>query len=298
MLSCAVTMFATLLIAATALAAGKDSSKDGASAGAKPAGATATALAKYDSLLIPLWADETKREATRAKLRALPLGDVREFATVMKPRLAIFDDARVAVMSSFQTLSRRTDLDPVTAAAILATIEASPLPAKNFESEPLRAAQESDVTLWLRAKAGLLTPLQIQIELTEIANTKISSVVRTARLAALIDATESSQYQPTFKQLQTLLKNEDYEIRMLSIDWFRVAPLRDLKERNHFLKLAVQSKPNGVRERAFRTIASWSAKDIADVSKISPILPNDCQKESSPKVRQSCVDARAKASAP
>lgn len=157
----------------------------------------------------------------------------------------------VVILSIAFLIARPALAEPPTASSA----PTEQVPAAQVPSVRLSAAQQAgrDVARRLKeqgAVSGRLTPAQVDTELKIAHDSKRPSAERLASAAAVMNACAEFHYQPTLKQLESLLKSDVPELRILAVDWFRLAQPADAKLRASFLKQARETKPRQVRERA------------------------------------------------
>ena len=148
-----------------------------------------------------------------------------------------------------------------------------------IRSKGLDSIVEKRLVLFLAAKVGKLDTARIESELNFIADEKSDSVERVGMAGALVDAmsdTPNGETKPTIAQLEKLLKNDISDIRILAVDWFRMAPPPDPSDRIRFLIAALKTNPRQVTESAARA----------------------CDADQSPAVREKCVKAKPKPDKP
>jgi hypothetical protein len=243
------------------------------------------AATTFDSTFKALTGGEVERDSARVRLLAMSKADLARFMVEAKARTLSKD--RFQVVRAFDVLRRRKDFDAALAEQMKQVLK----------TDPTVDILEERLGLLLEAKSGKLTPAKIQAELQFAALASEPSARRLARLTALTDAMHSVGLSPTVAQLEVLLQNDVYEIRMHAVDWFRISTPVDLKERGRFLKRALSSKPVQVRERAFRTIASWPASEVQALKDVDA-LPAKCATDTSAIIREACIDIREKALRP
>jgi hypothetical protein len=246
---------------------------------------TSFAAASFEPIFRALTGGEVERDAARSKLLAMSREQVARFLEEAKGRTATKN--RFQVVRAFDVLRRRPDFDAATAEMMIQILKTAP---KND-------VLEERLALILEAKAGALTPAKIQSELQFTTLVTEPSTRRLGRLTALTDAMDANGMKPTAAQLESLLQNDVFEVRIHAVHWFRLAPPADLKERIHFLKLALGSKPVQVRESAYQTIASWSAVDVQALQK-GDVLSVKCAADPSTIIRGACAEIQEKTRQP
>lgn len=229
---------------------------------------------------------DLERDTARIRLISMQTEEVTRFMAEAKARSLTKN--RFDVVRAFDVLRRRSDFDAARAAEMKRVLASAP---STRESKDLL---EERLALILDAKTGALTAAKIDDELRFAAIKTEPSSRRLARVTALTDAMQTIDAAPTTLQLEALLQNDVFEIRMHAVDWFRIAPPRDIAERSRFLKQALKSSVVQVRERAYRTIASWPATDVRALKK-SDVLPMKCGADPSLIIRGACSEIREKA---
>ncbi len=247
-----------------------------------------TKAEKMTVILDQLSSTDVQIDEGRSRLAKISTSEMQFFVSQASTRLDSKSEKRPAAVFAYELLSRRPDFSKQMAADVLSHLK----PAKEGSS----ARSEGRLALFLSARAGVLTDVMIADDLKFVAQASKASADRLARLGALIDAMSEAGRRPTSTQLEKLLQNDVFEIRMLSVDWFRMQPPENTADRKRFLQQAVKTNPVQVRERAYRTIASWSAEDVKAVG--ADIIPKTCDKDGSLTIRTACDEIRSKAGKP
>ena len=240
---------------------------------------------KISAIVTMLASTETQIEEARGRLLGLSISDMQSFVSQAALRLDSKAEKRAATVFAYEILSRRPDFTKQMAADVLAQLKV----AKDGPS----ARSEGRLALFLTARAGTLTDSKIVDGLKFVNQGSFSSVDRLAKLGALVDAMSEAGRRPTAAQLEKLLQNDVFEIRMLAVDWFRMQPPENMADRKRFLQQAVKASPVQVRERAYRTVASWSSDDVRAIG--PDIISKNCEKDGSPTIRTACGEIRSKA---
>ncbi|MDX9730806.1 MAG: hypothetical protein RBT63_03455 [Bdellovibrionales bacterium] len=240
--------------------------------------ASSESNASQGSLLTNVPKSERELEARRTKLMKLSKSGVQKLIQEAPQVLSLGKgEYSGQVIEVFALLSARPDFDPSLALEMLKTVETIRTATKH----------ETRLALWLTAKAGRLTDERITREFAGVLDVKTASAQRLATLVALTDAMAAAGKTPTLLQLENLVRSDVFEIRMHAVDWFRASPPKAGKDREQFLKVALESKPLQVRERAYRTIASWPSQER---DQVKAVLPKNCRNETAPGAVKACTD--------
>ena len=205
---------------------------------------------KYQELLLADDMSEVSANETRVKLQGLSKTEIAEFVEASKSWVTVTSDVRHRVVMSFDVVRRNKACDKRLAESMLGVIAMKP--EKKIEASAMDATVEQRLVIFLAAKMGRLNAARLNREFAAIADRSKSSLERVARAGALIDALTGEGVKPTSAQLEMFLSNDVSEIRMLAVDWFRIAPPADMKDRAKFLVAALATNPRQVSERARR----------------------------------------------
>lgn len=250
------------------------------------------------SILDLLASGEVQIEEGRSRLMKLSVAEMQAFVMEAPSRLDLKFEKRPSVLFAFEILSRRQEFSKKMATDVLKSLKASRagigVAAVASEGSPVRS--ESRLALFLAARAGVLTQAMIEEELKFVDQAAKPSADRLAKLGALIDAMSEAGLNPSSAQLEKLLQNDVFEIRMLAVDWFRLHTPKNTADRKRFLQKAVKATPVQVRERAYRTIAGWSADDVKALG--ADVVLKTCEKDASSVIRSACSEIRSKVGKP
>ena len=173
-------------------------------------------------------------------------------------------------MDSLHILQEREDLGKTFSRRILPILEEAdksfPAPLTNYYCDPgdSNADLRRFYLLLLRvaATAHLLTPARIDSQISMISRQSLDSTSRVFIAGKLVDITHSAEIVPTVEQLQRLLGNDIPEIRILAVDWFGLSSTPDIKDKVHFMKIALNTNPTQVKESAFRGLLKWRPSEL------------------------------------
>ena len=224
---------------------------------------------KYQAFLLTDDMPEDLASDARVKLQTFTKTEIAEFIEASKSWVTLTTGVRHRVLMTFDVLRRSKSFDQQAAVSMLKVIALRP--AKKVEMSAMDSTVEQRLVIFLAAKSGQLNAARLKVEFAAIADRSKSSIERLARAGALTDAMTGEGLKPTTAQLEQLLKNDVSDIRMLSVDWFRLAPPVDAKDRAKFLVAALATNPIQVIERAKRA----------------------CEVETSEVVRAQCATAKA-----
>lgn len=235
-------------------------------------------LKKYEPMLIAEDLGEAGMQAARLKLSNLSKSEILEFIATAKTWLRDSEILHQRAILSFEVIRGNNEFDKTSAAAMLKSVNDARV-GRPIESKALDSIVEKRLVLFLTAKVGKLDSARIESELNFIADEKRDSVERLGMAGALVDAMADNpkgEVKPTIAQLERLLKNDISDLRILAVDWFRIAPPGDPTDRTRFLIAALKTNPRQVSESAARA----------------------CDADVSPTVRDKCGKAKPKPEKP
>ncbi len=238
---------------------------------------------KFESVFSAFEGGGAARDSARSRLLTMPSEELGRF--LAEATLRLEKGSRDQVVRAFDIVRRRKDFDAARAKQL--RIILSSTSAK-------RDVLETRLILLLDAKTGELSESRIADELKQVEKTDVPSTMRLSRLTGLTDAMESTSKAPTISQLEMLLKNDVFEIRMHAVDWFRLRPPTGVQDRARFLRAALGSNVLQVRERAYQTIASWPGDKIIEIKKQGGVLPAKCAADPSRAIQKACSEIREK----
>ncbi len=232
---------------------------------------TSKQFKKYQAMLVSQSAGEIDSETQRQRILGLNRNEISEFTNASNTWLVSSKILRRRAILTFDVLRKNRSFDKSSAAAVLKRIEnAGPFDAENSAIE---SVTEKRLILFLAAKVGQLNAARIEKELAFIGDRTKDSVERLGLAAALADSMTEEGVKPSISQLQSFLKNDISEVRILAVDWHRQAPAVDPNDRAKFLTEALATHPRQVAERAWRA----------------------CEVDKSKAVREKCSNAKAEA---
>ncbi len=236
-------------------------------------------LGKYEPMLIAEDLGEAAMQTARLKLSNLSKSEILEFIATSRTWLRASELLHQRAILSFEVIRGNNEFDKTTARAMLKAVTDARVGRPIDQSKALDSIVEKRLVLFLAAKVGQLDAARIESELNFIADEKRDSVERVGMAGALVDAmgeTAKGEVKPTAAQLEKLLKNDVSDLRILAVDWFRLAPPADPGDRTRFLIAALKTNPRQVSESASRA----------------------CDADVSPVVREKCGKAKPKSDKP
>lgn len=220
-----------------------------------PNDVTAKQVTKYQAMLISANAGEADGEKQRQRILSLNRNEISELTNVSNSWMVTSKVLRRRAILTFDVLRKNRSFDKSSAAAVLKRLENS-VQKEPEKPAPETSARESTtekrLTLFLAAKAGQLNTARIEKELVFISDRSRDSVERLGVAGALAETMTDEGMKPSVSQLQTFLKNDVSEIRILAVDWHRQAPAIDPIDRAKFLTVALATNPRQVADRAWR----------------------------------------------
>jgi hypothetical protein len=238
-----------------------------------PVGVPPKVVKKYAAFLMADDAGQEGIETARLKIMKLSKTEVGEFVEASRTWLAASDQTRRRAVMTFEILRKHQAFDKDLASAMLKELNSSSNrphePTDMFDSMPII---EKRLFIFLAAKMGQLTADRIARELKFVSDAKQNSAERLGIANALVDAMDEKRGEkPTAIQLETLLKNDVPEIRVLAVDWFQISPPADPSDRNRFFALAFKTNPRQVLESAIRACDSDATQNVREkCSKLKP----------------------------
>lgn len=246
--------------------------------------------AQFSELMIQLEDDEVTAGRKASLIRSLSEKELETF--ILESAKWIPAESGFALgrwIRSIDILSRNKKFRPSDAKAVLALL------SKQQRGFGLEGKMRS-LSLRLKAKAGDFSSELVKNELLFLADAKVPSADRLSTLGALTDGMQEAGVKPQVSDLEKLLQNDVYEIRMHAVDWFRILEYPE-KEGYRFLKAAIKVNPYQVRERVYRYLASLSDKDFLATYKESAGAKNgiSCVLDKSEVTRKLCETLEARA---
>lgn len=218
---------------------------------------TATAKpTQFDELVIQLDDDEVTAGRKASLIRSLSEKELDKFIAesgAWLPAASGFELGRW--IRSIEMLSRNKAFRAGDAKTVLGILSQQ---QRGFGMDGKMRA----LSLRLKAKAGELNSDAVKNEIKFLQDSKVPSADRLAAIGALTDGMQESGGKPSIQDLEKLLANDVYEIRMHSVDWFRINEYPE-KDRYRFLKTAIKVNPYQVRERVYRQLAAMEDRDFA-----------------------------------
>ncbi len=255
------------------------------------------------SLLGDLRADDSAEDAIKNRLGKLPQSDVQRLAKqlALEIRGGNENDRHYALdamarwrsvgmpASANETLwtALEAQLDPLIASGNVGARSSS-------AKEDQRATRTADSKIWAQwaaasVQAGKLDSLRRRALFSVINNSSSSIVTRLSLMTAAMDSGVPAEA----RELDLLLKSPDPEIRLAALDWLTLSPTNP-SHVEKFLRAARESKPKQLRERVYRSIASWDQPEAAYRKSLKRALPKACDLKDDAQVVRACQDALKK----
>jgi hypothetical protein len=213
---------------------------------------------RFDELVIQLDDDEVTAGRKAALLKSLSQKEMERFISDSAqwiPAATGFELGRW--IRSIDLLSRNKDFGPSAAKSVIEIL------AKQKRGFGLDGKVRS-LTVRMQSKAQQLNTDFVDQEWNYLSDKKVPSSDRLAVIGALTDSMQETGIRPSVIELENLLANDVYEIRMHAVDWFRVTEF-SLKDQIRFLKVAIKAQPYQVRERVFRYLSNLEDKDFVPI---------------------------------
>lgn len=209
----------------------------------------------FDEVVIHLDDDEVTAGRKASLLRSLDEKEIEKFiaeSAAWIPAASGFELGRW--IRSIDNLSRNTSFRAKDAKALIEILKKQ---KRGFGLD----GRFRSLSIRLHSKANILDSDAISREWSYLSDKKVPSADRLAVVGALTDSMQEVGVRPTISDLEKLLVNDVYEIRMHAVDWFRITDFSE-KDRYRFLKIAIKANPYQVRERAYRFLASLEDKEF------------------------------------
>lgn len=255
-----------------------------------PAVFAAQKPSRFDELVIQLDDDEVTAGRKASLLRSLDEKEIDKFiaeSAAWIPAASGFELGRW--IRSIDNLSRNKSFRAKDAKAVLEIL------SKQKRGFGLDGRFRS-LSIRLQSKANELDSNAMSKEWSYLADKKVPSADRLAVVGALTDSMQEVGVKPAISDLEKLLANDVYEIRMHAVDWFRITDFSE-KDRFRFLKVAIKTNPYQVRERVYRFLASLEDKEFLAFYREVAGAKNgiSCILDKSEVTRKMCEDIEARA---
>lgn len=254
------------------------------------------------SLLGDLRADDAAEDAIKNRLGKLPDIEVDRLAKQLAVEVRGEDENDRHYALDAIARWRRVGIPAQANLTLWAALEAqlAPLSAAPHATsgssgkDDVKSSHAANSKLWAQwaaasAQAGKLDASRRRA-LFEVMNTSSSSIV--TRLS-LVTAAMDAGVPADARELDLLLKSPDPELRLAALDWLRISPTEPAHVEK-FLRAARESKPKQLRERVYRSIASWDQPEAAYQKSLKRALPKNCNLKDDAHVVKACQEALKK----
>ena len=254
------------------------------------------------SLLGDLRADDAAEDSIKNRLGKLPEAEVDRLAKQLGIEIRGEDENDRHYALDAIARWRRVGIPAPANLTLWAALEAQLAPLSHAPhttrgqdtKNDVKSSHAANSKLWAQwaaasAQAGKLDAARRR-SLFGVMNTSSSSIV--TRLS-LVTAAMDAGVPADARELDLLLKSPDPELRLAALDWLRISPTEPAHVEK-FLRAARESKPKQLRERVYRSIASWDQPEAAYQKSLKRALPKNCNLKDDAHVVKACQEALKK----